>query len=328
MIQRFDQIVVDLPIPTSPDANAAAAVQELMGGKYGEMSTLMNYTFQSFNLRGRSKVRPFYDLIASIATEEYGHIEAVAYAINLLLTGATGPRVSRNEAAAPAGKSPAKAKGKKTAAVPASASSPDLDDPAPLAEARHNRFSYHYLASGQAALPYDSMGNPWTGANVTSTGSLKTDLLHNFFLECGARANKMRVYDMAESPTARALVGYLLVSGGTHIVAYAKALEKLTGADVGRLLPIPDMSNKRFPEARKLEDQGRHLTLFRHSPTDYTRFGEIWNGPHPETGEELTVLEGMPPGFAVPDLEEEPHLGAPGDQLDPDMLEHYSKKLG
>jgi Mn-containing catalase len=28
------------------------------------------------------------------------------------------------------------------------------------------------------------------------------------------------------------MVGYLLVRGGVHIVAYAKALEKLTGADV------------------------------------------------------------------------------------------------
>ena len=303
MIQRFDQIVVDLPIPTSPNANAAAAVQELLGGKFGEMSTLMNYTFQSFNMRGRNKLRPFYDLIANIAAEEYGHIEAVSYAINLLLSGVT-ERSDRNQPT------------KDTAA-----------DPAPLAPGMDKRFTYHYLASGQTALPYDSMGNPWTGANVTSTGNLKMDLLHNFFLECGARANKARVYDMVDSPTARALVGYLLVSGGTHIVAYAKALEKLTGADVGRILPIPDVSNQKYPEAKKLEDQGRHLTLFKHSPKDYGRFGEIWNGPHPETGEPLVVKEGLPPGFPVPDLDEEPQLTAPGD-IDPDMLAHFAKKLG
>ena len=33
----------------------------------------MNYTFQSFNFRGRQSARPFYD----IAAEEYGHIELV-----------------------------------------------------------------------------------------------------------------------------------------------------------------------------------------------------------------------------------------------------------
>jgi Mn-containing catalase len=96
MIQRFDQIVVDLPEPNGPNPAAAAAIQELMGGKFGEMSTLMNYTFQSFNFRGREKYRPFYDLICNIAAEEYSHIEAVSAAINLLLSGAT-PRADRNK---------------------------------------------------------------------------------------------------------------------------------------------------------------------------------------------------------------------------------------
>jgi Mn-containing catalase len=41
------------------------------------------------------------------------------------------------------------------------------------------------------------MGNPWNGSYVTATGNLKMDLLHNFFLECGARVGKSRVYEMA-----------------------------------------------------------------------------------------------------------------------------------
>ena len=62
--------------------------------------TFMNYTFQSFNFRGRSEMRPFYDLIANIAAEEFGHIELVSYAINLLLTGTTerGERPRRHPA--------------------------------------------------------------------------------------------------------------------------------------------------------------------------------------------------------------------------------------
>jgi Mn-containing catalase len=71
-----------------------------MGGKFGEMSTLLNYTFQSFNFRGKAKYRPFYDLICNIAAEEFSHIEAVAAAINLLLSGST-TRANRNK---PAGK--------------------------------------------------------------------------------------------------------------------------------------------------------------------------------------------------------------------------------
>ena len=53
MILRYDRIAAELPPPSEPDAAGAAVVQELMGGRFGEMSTLMNYTFQSFNFRGR-----------------------------------------------------------------------------------------------------------------------------------------------------------------------------------------------------------------------------------------------------------------------------------
>ena len=302
MIFRHDQITVKFPETTSPDAKAAAAVQELLGGKFGEMSTLMNYTFQSFNFRGRSKYRPFYDLISNIAAEEYSHIEAVTYAINLLLTG-TITRADRNK--------PAKGKA----------------DPAPLKEAEDFRLSSHFLNSGQTALPMDSMGRFWTGENVFSSGNLKLDLLHNFFLECGARAGKIRVYESTDNPTARAAVGYLLVRGGVHVVAYAKALEVLTGANVGAVLPIPDVSNKKFPEARKLEEgEGLHTIMY-HQSKDYTQLAKIWNGPHPEDGKPLVVTDEMPKGYPAPDLDLEPQLAAPGD-IDPAMIKYYADKLG
>ncbi len=325
MIQRFDQLAVDLPEPTGPNPAAAAAVQELMGGKFGELSTLMNYTFQSFNFRGREKYRPFYDLICNIAAEEYSHIEAVAATINLLLNGAT-PREDRSKTPMPGGVS---AKGKKgPAAKPAKGATKGKANPAPLSDPDVNSFyPYHFSGSAQTALPFDGFGNPWNGSYVTATGNLKMDLLHNFFLECGARSGKARVYEMTADPTARAMIGYLLVRGGVHIVAYAKALEKLTGADVGRLLPIPSVSNKQFPEAAKLEAEGLHTIMWHWSPSDqYTQLAEIWNGPHPEDGQELEVRDEMPPGFPWPDFPEEPQLCAPGD-IDPDMLKHYAKKL-
>ena len=301
MILRLDRLPLDLPRPSAANPNAASAVQELLGGKFGEMSTLMNYTYQSFNFRGRNKLRPFYDLLCNISAEEYAHIEMVSVTINLLLTGAT-KRADRRTA------------------------SGAKEHAAPLEGAVDARNHYHFIASGQCALPVDSMGNPWTGANVFSSGNLKLDLLHNFFLECGARANKMRVYEMTSDPTARAMVGFLLVRGGVHIVAYAKALEKLTGANVGALLPIPDVSNKKFPEARIHEEKGLHRILFRFSPEDYTRAGEIWNGPHPEDGSELEVRDEIPEGTPWPDLDEEPQLNSPG--VDPDMIKYFARKLG
>src|SRR3954454_10594854 len=89
MILRYDRIAMELPPPSDPDPAGAAIVQELMGGRFGEMSTFLNYMFQSFNFRGRQGARPFYDLVANIAAEEFGHIELVATAINTMLTGAT-----------------------------------------------------------------------------------------------------------------------------------------------------------------------------------------------------------------------------------------------
>ena len=297
MILKMDRLQLDLPTPNNPSPNDAAAVQELLGGKFGEMSTLMNYTYQSFNFRGRARLRPFYDLISSIAGEEYGHIELVSYTINLLLTGS----MTR-------GSDPV---------------------PAPLKEATNLRNTRHYIASGQTALPMDSHGDWWTGQNVFSSGNLKSDLLHNFFLEVGARGNKMRVYEMVTDKTAREMVGFLLVRGGVHIVAYARALERLSGVDLTKLLPIPDLSNKKFPEAKKHEDRGLHLKLFTFSQDDYQKAGLIFNGAHPEDGKPLEVVFGAPEGFRPPDLEEEPQINAPGaDEIDPEMFNDIAKKLG
>jgi Mn-containing catalase len=89
MILRIDRLAIELPAPSHPSPNSASAIQELLGGKFGEMSTLMNYTFQSFNFRGSDKMKPFYDLIANIGAEEYGHIELVSHTINMLLTHPT-----------------------------------------------------------------------------------------------------------------------------------------------------------------------------------------------------------------------------------------------
>jgi Mn-containing catalase len=297
MILRIDRLLIELPAPSHPSPNSASAVQELLGGKFGEMSTLMNYTFQSFNFRGRDKLKPFYDLISNIAAEEYGHIELVSHTINMLLTGST----SRD------------------------------GDPAntPLEVATDARNQYHFIASGQTALPIDSQANPWNGSYVFSSGNLKLDLLHNFFLECGARANKIRVYEMVDDPVAREMVGYLLVRGGVHIVAYAKALEALSGVNVGKLLPIPDISNKRFPEAKKHEAKGLHQILYRFSPNDYRDISKIWAGAHPEDGTELRVVDGPPEGGPVPIYPEEPQLTAPigPDGIDQGMLQDVANRI-
>lgn len=279
MIRRMDQIAIELPRPREADPDAASAVQELLGGRYGEMSTLNNYMYQSFNFRNKKKLKPFYDLVASITAEEFGHVELVAHTINIMMTGSTFP------------------------------GDPDI---APMRNAKDKRSHYHFIDNAQTARPGDSHGRAWTGDNVFNSGNLVVDLLHNYFLEIGARTHKMRVYEMTSHPTAREMIGYLLVRGGTHIVAYAKALEVATGVDMTKMLPVPSLDNRVFETTRKFEAEGVHRKLYTWSDTDYKDIVQIWKGSHPETGEPLEVIQGAPKGAPVPDYEEVPEEFAPG----------------
>src|SRR4051795_9886982 len=250
----------DPPPPPDPDPAGAQMAQELLGGKFGEMSTWLNYTFQSFNFRARQGARPFYDLLCSIATEEFGHVELVSATINTMLTGA----------------------------------SPIDDGRAPevsLAGLKGNGNPHHFIAGGQGALPQNSQGRPWNGDYVFSSGDLVEDLTHNFFLETGARNNKLKVYEMVEHPAARALTGYLLVRGGVHQVAYARAIEHLTGANLMKMFPSPRIPTDKIPESRPHIERGEHVKLYRFSQDDFQEVAAVFNGPHPETGDELEVAD-------------------------------------
>jgi Mn-containing catalase len=294
MIVRFDRLAAKLPPPSDPDPAGASAVQELMGGRFGEMSTLMNYLFQSINFRNRQGARPFYDLVANIAAEEWGHVELVGATINTMLTGAAPTSTPKN----------------------LSGAHENLKD---------HRNHQHFLLGGLGALPQDSNGRPWTGDNVFSSGDLVEDLTHNFFLETGARSGKLRVYETTSHPAARALTGYLLVRGGVHQLAYARALEHLTGANMMKLFPSPRVPTDKIPECKPWMQEKSHTKLYRFSPTDYHELGAIWNGSHPETGEELTVVDTPPEGFLVNDLPPQPTTFAPDYQ--PEEIEEIARKL-
>src|SRR5690606_32004249 len=106
----------------------------------------------------------------------------------------------------------------------------------------------------------------------------------------------IRVYEMTDHPVAREMLGYLLVRGGVHALAYAKAIETLSDVPIANLLPIPDINNSQFPEARKFEEAGYHNFIYRFSPNDYNEIGKIWKGTNPDGGGELLVVDGPPEG--------------------------------
>lgn len=160
---RIDRLMTELPLPKKPEPNAAAALQELPGDQSGEMSTLGNYTFQSFNFRNKTKLRPFYSLVSSISAEELGHVELVSTGISMLSCGPGNPKK-------------------------------DVDiSKAPFHDMQNTRLAGSFRANGGGAMPMNSNAAFWNMVMVTTTGNLIIDLLHNFHLECGARIHKLRV---------------------------------------------------------------------------------------------------------------------------------------
>jgi manganese catalase len=301
MFLRVDKLQAELPAPKKKDPNAAAALQELLGGKYGEMSTLGNYMFQSFNFRSKAKLRPFYELVASITAEELGHVELVSNGVAMLNNG---PDNDGDES-----------------------DGGDISD-APFEGMANIRLAAAFLSNGGGATPVNSNGSPWNNDFVTTTGNVVTDLLHNFHLECGARLHKLRVYETLSDPTGREVCGYLLVRGSVHAHAYALALKKITGVEIEKMLPTPNNKLDKIPECQKYLNEGSHRRLYTFSPSDYRSMAGIWgNGEHALPGDppgELEVVEGMPEGGKIHQLTGVPSAFTP-DYAPEEMFEIATK---
>jgi Mn-containing catalase len=290
---RIDKLQIALPASTKYDPNAAAAVQELLGGKFGEMSTLNNYLHQSVAMKAKKKLGGFYELVASITAEEVGHVELVAATINALLDKAPSDEDPEDEA---------------------------------FQKEKDYRYTHHAILGGPGHTVADSHGQPWSGDHVFNSGNLVLDLLHNFFLESGARTHKARVYQMTSNETARTMIGYLLVRGGVHQAAYGLALEKLTGVNMTKMLPLPNIDNEKFEHTRPWQAKGEHAKLYTFSPEDYRNLGSIWNGTaHWADGAPLEVIQGAPEGGDAP--EGTPNQAGFSPDYEPEEIFEIAKRL-
>jgi Mn-containing catalase len=302
MFMRVDKLQAELPVPKKADPNAAAALQELLGGKYGEMSTLNNYMFQSFNFRSKEKLRPFYSLVAAITAEELGHVELVSNGIAMLANGPDTPNGDAGDGGDISG--------------------------APFADMSDMRLAAAFLSNGGGATPVNSNGVSWNNDFVTTTGNVVTDLLHNFHLECGARLHKLRVYETLTDPTGREVCGYLLVRGSVHAHAYALALKQITGVEIEKMLPTPNINLDKIPECQKYLQEGSHRRLYTFSPDDYKEMAGIWgNGEMALPGDppgELEVVDGMPEGGKIHQLTGVPSAFTP-DYAPEEMFEIATK---
>ncbi len=303
MFMRIARLQTELPAPKKKDPNAAAALQELLGGKYGEMSTLNNYLFQSFNFRSKSKLRPFYALVASITAEELGHVELVSNGVAMLNAGPDKPKGDEKDGG-------------------------DISD-APYSAMTDARLAAAFLSNGGGATPVNSNGVSWNNDFITTTGNVIVDLLHNFHLECGARLHKLRVYETLTDPTGREVCGYLLVRGSVHAHAYALAIKQITGVEIEKMLPTPNIPLGKIPECQKYLNEGSHRRLYTFSPEDYGEIAGIWgNGETALPGDpkgELEVVDGHPDGGKIHQLAGVPSAFTP--DYAPEELFEVAEKL-
>jgi len=274
MFISVNKLANELP-NDKPDNLAANALQEGLGGQFGEMRTMMQYLFQNFNFRGKAK--PYQDLIKSVASEEIGHVELISTTIGMLLDGST---------------------------------SAEPPNKLPLEIALQAGNIHHFLVASQGAMPVDSAGNPWSGSYVYNSGNLVLDLLYNLMLECTGRLQKCRLYAMSDNKSFRATVSYLIVRDLAHEKVFAKALESL-GVDWDKTLPIPKTDSSKMPEVKKLEDRNLHNQQWTFS-NEESGLSEIFTGSSPFGDGELEALDGLPEGFDIPQMPEAPQEYAPG----------------
>lgn len=262
-------------VPDKPDPKAANALQEGLGGQFGEMRTMMQYLFQNMNFRGDAK--PYQDLLRSIATEEMGHVELVSNTINMLLEGAS-----------------------------AQADPEEL----PLSVALESPNIHHFLVAGQSSRPVDAAGNPWSATYVYDSGNLVLNMLYNLMLEATGRLQKCRLYEMSNNKAYRATVSYLIVRDLAHEKVFAKALETL-GVNWNKTLPVPKIDTSKMPEVKEFENRNLHNQQWTFTSED-SGLSKIFTGSSPFGDGEIETLDGHPEGAAIPNIPDAPQEFASG----------------
>src|SRR4029079_19100121 len=269
------------PIPPAdkPDPKAAQALQEGLGGQFGEMRTMMQYLFQNMNFRGDAK--PYQDLLRSIATEEMGHVELVANTITMLLAGAS--------------------------------TTSEQPETLPLSIALESPNIHHFLVAGQSSRPVDAAGNPWSATYVYDSGNLVLNMIYNLMLEATGRLQKCRLYAMSNNKAFRATASYLIVRDLVHEKVFAKALEAL-GVNWGKAMPVPRFDTSKMPEVKDLERKNLHNQMWTFANKGETSLLDtIFKGDSPfDDGGTLEVIEGFPEGADIPNLPDAPQEFASG----------------
>ena len=212
--------------PERPDALYAMKLQELIGGAWGEMTVSQQYLFQGWNCRVPGKYK---DMIMDIATEEIGHVEMLATMVARLLEGA-----------------------------PAETTARALDGDAATAAIIGGMNPQHAIVGGGGAQPADSVGVPWNGRYIVSSGNLLADFRVNVAAESQGRLQTARLYNMTDDPGAKEMLKFNLARDTMHQMQWLAAIEQLQEDGLEGVV-VPRQDPQGLPQEPRRDRRQRRL---------------------------------------------------------------------
>lgn len=266
-----------------PDPVYARHLQELIGGKFGEMTVMTQYLFQGWNLRGDlddERLRRLKDMLLDTGTEEIAHVEMLATCVAMLLEG----------------------------------SSPEQVEEA----ARSNPVVYatlggmnpqHLIVGGLGALPTDSAGNPFRGDFATASGNPIADLYANANAEMQGRLQACRLYEMTSDSGVRDMLSFLIARDRMHQNQWLAAIEEFGG--VAQALPVP----ADFPIDREARQFTYAFLDLSKDPDGASGQGRWASGRSIDGKGDFTYVADPQPHGEAPHLKAPPrtiHAGVPG----------------
>ena len=253
-------------MPERPDPIYARKLQEVLGGQFGEMTVMMSYLFQGWNCRGPQKYR---DMLFDIATEEIGHVEMLSVMIGRLLEGA--PLKAQEEAVADHPVVAAVLGGTNTMDAVMAGMNPQ-----------------HAIVGGLGAQPKDSMGVPWSGSFIASSGNLLADFRFNLMAESQGNLQVSRLYEMTDDRGVRDMLSFNLARDIMHQNQWAAAIEELNKDGLEDFV-VPGT----FPVDRIRQDQA--YTFWNNNEGDESNQGRWAQGPSMDGRGEFTYLANPAP---------------------------------
>lgn len=255
-----------------PDPVLARNIQELLGGKWGEMTVMNQYLFQAWGIHGDlddKRLAMVKDLLLDTGTEEIAHVEMLAACIGNLLVGCSPEEQEELS----------KANGKTNSMV--LGTNPQ-----------------HIIATGGAAAPQDGMGNPWNGSYINASGNLIADLYADANAEMFGRLAATRVYESTTDKGVRDMLSFMIARDHMHQIQWMAAIEELGG--LTESLPVPaDFPLEKEQQEHAFEFMGYTL------PGESTAGQGRWaNGMSIDGRGQFSYIEAP---FAIG---EEPHLPA------------------